>query len=318
MKSAIYKEDVLPNAMIRDILVANPQSAKSQEVLNAVNDRWNPMPDYMMDEIITGRDSLGNKEVMEGQIHGYSHLRDLAYNTLVSNYLRDTVNVGANDSLVALLGNENKLRAKYNLAFNYFKHGDTTLMGEELNNIPVMFDLSDEELQIHQDYLTYIGILQQLQYDTVNKHYPDSSQIATLFSLADSCHGLPSVYARNMLNHLGLLSCYEPIYFPVPLNSTEAGKWPFDESKYPKTSSLSLFPNPAGDYFIVEYKIAQSYKQAIIVINDMKGKMINRYRLQGNQNQIIIPTDNLNNGVYLVSMYVDNELKDSKKITILK
>jgi len=77
MKSAIYKEDVLPNAMIRDIMVANPQSAKSQGVINALNNRWDPMPEYMMDEIMAGKDSLGNKEIMEAHVNGYRHLRIL-------------------------------------------------------------------------------------------------------------------------------------------------------------------------------------------------------------------------------------------------
>ena len=318
MESAIYKEDVLPNAMIRDILVANPQSAKSDKVLNALNDRWDPMPDYMMDEIMTGKDSLGNKELLEGQIKGYKHLRDLAYNTLVGNYLRDTVNVDVNDSLVAVLGNEQKLHAKYSLAFNHLKHGDTALMREELENIPITFELTNEDQQIYQDYLSYISIMQQLQYDTINRHYPDSSQIVNLFSLVDNGHGLPSVYAQNMLKHLGFLSCYEPVYFPVSLNSNEAGKWPFDQPNYPKSSSLKLFPNPAADYFIVEYEISQSYEQAVITIYDMKGKTINNYQLSGNQNQIVLPTGTLNNGIYMVTLFIDNKPIDTQKITIFR
>lgn len=318
MKSAIYKEDVLPNAMIRDILVANPQSAKSEEVLNALNDRWDPVPDYMIDQIMAGQDSLGSKEIMEAQVKGYRHLRDLAFNELFSNYMKDTVNVGAHDSLVALLQNENKLGAKYSLAFDYFKNGDTTLMNNELNNIPAVFNLSDEELQTHQNYLTYIGILHQLQNDSVNGHYPDSSQIATLFEITGSSNNLPSVYARNLLIRLGLLNYAEPVYFPVLLNSGFGGKWPFTEIAYPKESSLDVFPNPANNYFIVEYEIDQSYEQAIIIIHDMKGKVVGSYQLTGDQDQLVIPIGALNNGIYMVSMYINNRPVDTKKITILK
>ena len=45
------------------------------EVLNALDDRWDPMPDYTMEEIMTGADSLGNKELLESRIRSYEHLR---------------------------------------------------------------------------------------------------------------------------------------------------------------------------------------------------------------------------------------------------
>jgi hypothetical protein len=304
--------------MIRDVLVANPQSAKSDEVLEAMDDRWDPMPDYMMDEIMAGEDSLGSKEIMEAQVKGYKHLRNLAFNELVGVYLRDTVNSWAPDSLEALLQNENRLSAKYSLAFHYLKKGDTALINSELNNIPATFTLTAEEQQTHQDYLAYIDILKQLQYDTINDHYPDSSQTATLFALADTCYDLPSAYARNMLMHLGLITYDEPVYFPLVINSSATWQNPFKEIDFPKSSSLSLFPNPAGEYFIVEYAIAHSYEQAVIVIRDMKGKLINSMYLKGNQNQVLIPTGELNNGIYIVSLFTDKNLKDSKKVTILQ
>ena len=59
---------------------------------------------------------------------------------------------------------------------------------------------------------------------------------------------------------------------------------------------------------VIEYTIARSYERAMIVIHDIKGK----------QNQVVIPTGDLNNGVYIVSLYINNMLEDSKKITLLK
>ena len=173
----------------------------------------------------------------------------------------------AHDSLVALLQDEDKLGAKYSLAFDYLKNGDTILMNGELNNIPALFDLTDRDLNEYEEYLTYTGILLQLKYDTVHDQYPDSTQITTLFALADSCDNMPSVYARNLLIRFGLLTYADPVYFPVTLNSDYAGKWPFTEINYSTESSLDIFPNPAGEYFIVEFKIAQSYDQASVKLN---------------------------------------------------
>ena len=33
---------------------------------------------------------------------------------------------------------------------------------------------------------------------------------------------------------------------------------------------------------------------------------------------MVIPTGDLNNGVYIVSLYINNKLEDNKKITLLK
>ena len=68
MKQAIYQENVLPNAMIRDVLVANPQSAKSVEMMNMLDMRLYPMPQYMKDEILQGKNILSAKDQIESQI----------------------------------------------------------------------------------------------------------------------------------------------------------------------------------------------------------------------------------------------------------
>lgn len=61
VEAAILKEDVLPNSMIRDIMVANAHSAKSDELMNTLDNRWDPMPDYMKGQILQGRSIVSLK-----------------------------------------------------------------------------------------------------------------------------------------------------------------------------------------------------------------------------------------------------------------
>ncbi|MFA4852939.1 MAG: hypothetical protein WC599_10505, partial [Bacteroidales bacterium] len=52
LSSSIAKENVLVNAMIRDIMVANPHGVKKEALVEALEQRVPPVPDYMMEEIM--------------------------------------------------------------------------------------------------------------------------------------------------------------------------------------------------------------------------------------------------------------------------
>ncbi|MFU8844742.1 MAG: S8 family peptidase, partial [Bacteroidales bacterium] len=55
MAAAIEKESVLIDAMIRDVMVASPESAKDDKLLEKLDNRFNPIPDYMLGQILQGR-----------------------------------------------------------------------------------------------------------------------------------------------------------------------------------------------------------------------------------------------------------------------
>jgi hypothetical protein len=51
--------------MIRDILVANPQAAKSQRVADALENRKDKLPAYMMAHIEAQKDEWGEMELLQ-------------------------------------------------------------------------------------------------------------------------------------------------------------------------------------------------------------------------------------------------------------
>jgi len=314
MISAIEKENVLPGAMIRDVLLINPQAPKSKKIMDALDQRHDTLPDYMLEEIMLGLNTYGAKELLEQELGSHIAKRDKALANLNLYYKNDTANFGAAcDSLVALLQNEKCLSAKYDLVFMYVDQADSLNAFNVLDNIPAEFNLSAQELSTHNKYLGLFDILIHEKSDTTGL---DSIQIQSLFDLSSAYHVNPCVFASNLLIRERLLNYNEPVYLADILKSAPApDKKPEIERK---ANHLSLFPNPAGNYFIVQYDLTDQYNLGILSISDINGKELKAINLQDKQNQIVIPTQEFSAGVYLIRLFGGNHFIESQKVTIIK
>lgn len=313
MISAIEKEDVLPGAMIRDILVSNPQAPKSKNIMNALEQRQDTIPGYMIDEIMQGLDTYGAKELLEQKLGSHMAKKDKAWTNLNLYYKNDTANFGlAFDSLIVLHQNENRLADKYDLVFLYLDKVDSVNPSNILNTIPDEFDLSELELLIHGQYQDLFDILWDTKNDSIGL---DSMQIQKLFELSLVSNSFPGIFASNMLIKEGVLNYNETVYI-----SEESVKSVPATVKKPQIENsdkpLKLFPNPAGTYFIAQYDLEGLHYPGIITISDINGKELKTFQLKDKQNQIVIPTLEYTNGIYLVRLQGDNMILDTEKISI--
>lgn len=285
MKQAIIKENVLPNAMIRDILTVNPQSAKSDKVLKALNTRYEPMPDYMMDQIMEGQKRLGSKELLEAQIQSWQQVRAKAKSSLFRQFLNDTNLVNQADSIINFLTNENEPNSKYYLALLYWNIGDTVEAFETLNALPGQFYLTNDQLLTHQQYQDYFNILKRMADSIWTASDLDSVAIQTLFELKDNGASGISACARGMLVKGGFLNYIETIPLIQLSNSVEYLVANKDGIKIESTKDyLKVFPNPAGKYTIAFYDIAPDHQSIILeLINDL-GMVIEIYYLDSGEN----------------------------------
>lgn len=313
MKSAIYKDDVLPNAMIRDILTANPQSAKSGDILEAVDNRIEPMPSYMLTEILQGQNVYGAKEILEQKFGSHIAKKEKAWTNINLYYKNDTANYGqAFDSLIVLYQNENKLAARYDLAFLYLDKADSVNAFSILTAIPDEFDINEQELLTKDQYTDLFDILWDMKNDTIGL---DSIQIQTLLEMSSVSNSLPGIFASNLLIKEGVLIYNEPVYLGeefVKSVDAQAKKTDIENEK----SNLKLFPNPAGNYFIAQYDLRKEEFRGIITISDINGKELRALQLKDKQNQIIIPALEFTNGIYLIKLQSGNEILDAEKISI--
>jgi hypothetical protein len=317
MFTAITNEDALPPIMLKDVLVANPQSSKSETLMDNLLERNNPLPDYMIAEIEAGKNIISAKENLEAKIAYYYQEKELAFNEIIRCYKNDSTHTWANDSIVALLDRKHTTYAKYYLAFDKLNK-DKLLEAEQLlNNIPLNFNLNNYELSNFNDYNNYMQLLIRLQQDCISIYDMNEGQKQVLQSLALKNNNYANAYASNILIIADSMQYDEPIILP-----SEQGKILHKKkSKGKETeneSMLNVFPNPAKDYFTIEYNLKSNFSNATVKVCNITGKELKTIEIKDKQNQLIIETSLFANGIYYVYLIKDGAIMQTKKINIIK
>ena len=323
MLTAILKEDVLPNAMIRDILVENPQSAKSDALIEAIDNRFVSMPDSMMAQIMEGENFLGAKEEKEQELIKWNSQYAVALKNLLGLYDRDTTGVYGVDSLISIINSDASLNSRYDLVSLYYRKNAIETGNFILNTIPSDVTLSENQQMIHDMYVSLFPMLDQVASDTNGTGSLDSTQIETLSIIATNNDAMPGVYAKNLLIKKGLLQYDEPILIGSSLKQSK--KWkPFTDNP-PQGSNietmLQVYPNPAGNYFIIEYRVAGQVVQETeisISVTDMLGRDMLKFVPKHRFDQIVVPTESLTCGSFLISLKINGQQKGHVTVIVKK
>lgn len=316
--TAIEKEDVLPNAMIRDIMVANPHTAKSDELMNKLDERWDPLPQYMKAQILQGKSIVSIKEQLESELAAYKQQKARAFNGLVRWFMNDTINPSASsDSLVLLFQQDNAVNSKYSLVMLHLERGELQMGLNVLNAIPNQFSLQGDDLASHQEMVNYSNLIVDLKNEDVTIMEVDSLQINQLLTMEAAEQGQASVYARNILLALNEIEYEEPILLPDLLKSTQANEDYQELLNVEPPKQIEVYPNPSDDYVIISYELELEKPGYSIKIADLNGKTRKMVSLNNKQDQIVIDTQNWTPGVYIITLEVDGTPLESIKFTIL-
>ncbi|MCF8236072.1 MAG: T9SS type A sorting domain-containing protein [Bacteroidales bacterium] len=169
-----------------------------------------------------------------------------------------------------------------------------------------------EEQQIHEQYEDLFDILWSMQADSIN---PDSTMTQTLLSL--SAHkSIPGAYAMNRLIHDSAIIYNEPVYLPDLLKS--APVYPENPYKGEKDYIMNIFPNPAGDYLIIDYDLSEYIGNLYLKMTDIQGKQSKTIKLINSRTQKVVSTNKLPNGTYFMQLFLDNDVLETTKIVIHK
>jgi len=309
VSAAIVKEDVLIDAMLRDIMVANPHTAKSGKLMEELEQRWTPLPEYMKSQIMQGKSLVSVKESMESTLARHQLDKARAVNALARNWHDHA------DSLVWLWSADNNLASKYKLAFLYLELDQAALGTAVLNNIPTQFDMSAAQQAGHLKIAAIYDLISALAQEGKSILEADSLQIATLLEIEAGSTGLAGVYARNALLALQSLAYDEPILLPDLMKSRAMAEAysKLLETRPPK--NLGIFPIPARDFLVVEY-VLEAESIGVIEFTDASGRLLHTLTVSGPVNRKIVDTRQWKPGWYIATLKTLTKTLESVKFII--
>lgn len=316
------KEEGFNKAMIRDVLVENPQAAKSEEVNLTLDSRQDPLPAYMRWQINNGLYHLSEKEIMQQFMYLQKTRHDLALNEVIRGIVNQHEGFENAPTLDELLASVNDIRYQYLRAEYRFAKGDYVSGMQLLNQISQHYPIpTDEAMQAHQEKVSFYSLLAQWNSD----EYPDFTNLPeeVLAQLETFLEATPHVAGKAlsllMLNQA--IEYEEPIVYPTEEMLPKSGKvHSIADILLPEMAHefrFSLYPNPSREYLTLDWcvespRIAESGK---IEIRNASGVLVHTMETHTPCNQQILPLAGWKSGTYTATLKLGSQLR--KTITFV-
>jgi len=306
-------ENLLPNAMLLEVLLANPDATRGENFITELNEVTNnALPEYMLNYVRNNWDTETVRTTLEAEMSYFK-------------------------SKIATTSNFIKYLEKSKDEHTYADRHNTVLMGDCVSDKIGLMDFfvensewiradsvlqalnSDESIQgdlvLLEDYDNYITFRSSLGARNVAQL--DSSEISYLETLAEQGNRA-SGYAENILCFFYGI-CYEKemvdeessekMLTPPSLNEKT-----LEEIMY----NITVYPNPASDFTSIKWEIYDELKNSHYKIFDLNGREMGSGAIEGNVGEQVIDTRSLTKGVYIINIYNDGIMKMNSKLIVSK
>lgn len=303
------QEDGFTVAMVRNVLVANPVSAKIKEIEEILDNRLLLLPDYMRAQIRAGKTIYSTKEFLAFDVLNKKKELAVAIQRLVEWISEDTeLNNSAQEILKA--------------------YSNTNLFEYELNKLK-MYVALDNESEVYNQKSILEGFKSTEEQDKYVKQLIGLYEMKTQWSnnniditnLSTKEIEVMNDYliennrvASNAMAVLALnneLTYEEPIYYPNLSKSLEISelKEISQEEEY-----MVVYPNPAVDFSSVRYSYLEPYTKLSLSIVDINGKVVYTLMLTQSEDEIVLPITKFSKGNYIVNIEADGKVVYSDKL----
>lgn len=313
LKKAADKTDVLPDNVIFEILSANPDELKKDELINYLEDKENPLPTYMVDILKQVATGTTYKTVLQQQMAIHNQKRLRAANKVIRSIVNDSL--ADFNALRNWLDNVGGIRADQQIIASYMAEGNFADALALADMVPGLYQLEGDELAEYNEYLGLLDFRINLMQTGKDIFGLDAPEIQYLADVADNGNGLAKTGAQNILEFAyGYEYCNCPDLSDLSgLKSSAINMGAYGQLY---GASVSVQPNPATDWVAFDYTLPNKGSEAMIKITDASGKLIEVFGAKGAQGQKIWDTRHIKPGAYFYTFGSGTIVKSGKIIIV--
>ena len=310
LKKAADRTDVLPESIIFEVLSTNPDELKDNELMEFLQTKSEPLPEYMMEVLESLKGNITYKTILQSQMAHYSLEQAKAERALLHNLVHDSIS--NMQMLRTQLAASHSLPMDMQIVDVFMQEGKTSEALSLANMLPQLYGLTAEGLTEHNRFVGLKQLQTGLYNEGRNIFTMNETEKSTLIDMISQSDGLAGIQARNIMAFIGE---YEYCDCPAPLDEELKTKPVSSKSIQTLLSpSVEVRPNPANNWVSFTYTLEGEQAQAVLELRDAAGKTVHQVQLNQTKGEYVWDTRELQSGTYYYSLKTANTNKNGKVV----
>jgi hypothetical protein len=311
LKLVADRTDVFTEAAIFDILAANPDELKKEELIKYLEEMENPLPEYMISILKQVAEGSSYRTVLEMEMAKYTHDRARAAGDIIRSILNAEELDGT--QLRLWLTNLGGIDAERQIIATYTHQGEYSLALALAETLPATYHLEGEALLAHNQFVSLLQLQQNLSNSERTFEQLTLTEQDMLREVALKETSVSSSMAKSILESFygesfarcksidGTASYKNQVVSPNQLAQAYG-------------LSITVKPNPAREWAAFDYTLPEGDETATLEVVDASGKSVETYILKGSRGQKLLDTRTWPAGQYIYTLRVAGFTQSGKLI----
>ena len=313
LKKAADRTDVLPESIIFEVLSTNPDELKDAELMEYLQTKAEPLPDYMIEVLESLHENITYKTILQSHMAHHSQQQARAERALLNNLVHNNQSSGL-QGLRDQLATAQSLPTDMQLVDVFLQEGKTSQALGLAAMLPQLYALTGDALAEHNRYVS----LKQLQANLLDADRTifelDATEKATLLDLIGQSNGLAGTQAHNIMAFIGE---YAYCDCPAPLDKALKMKQLSNTNIQTLLNpSVEVRPNPANNWVSFAYTLEGEQPQAVLELRDATGKTVHQVQLNQPKGEYVWDTRELQSGTYYYCLKTAKTNKTGKVVIV--